>query len=68
MQLSCLVCIVNVLSTVTVVSRYDNYCLSLDCNVLKNFRPVSNLSYISKIIEKVIASRLMDHMTANITC
>ena len=38
---------------------------SLDCEILKNFRPVSNLSFLSKVIEKVIASRLLDHMTEN---
>ena len=38
---------------------------SLDQEVLKNFRPVSNLSFLSKVIEKVIAARLLDHMTAN---
>ncbi len=36
-----------------------------DPEVLKNFRPVSNLSFISKVIEKVVASRLRDHMTAH---
>ena len=30
--------------------------------MLKNFRPVSNLSLISKVIKKVVASRLLDHM------
>ena len=29
------------------------------------FRPVSNLSFISKVIEKVVASRLLDHMVEN---
>ena len=38
---------------------------SLDREILKNFRPVSNLSFLSKIIEKVIAARLLDHMTEN---
>jgi hypothetical protein len=38
---------------------------SLDPNILKNFRPVSNLSFISKLIEKVVASRLIDHMQDN---
>jgi len=38
---------------------------SLDSEILKNFRPVSNLSFLSKVIEKVIASRLLDHMTQN---
>ena len=37
----------------------------LDTDVLKNFRPVSNLSFISKMIEKVIASELLDHMIEN---
>ena len=30
----------------------------LDHNVLKNYRPVSNLAFVSKIIEKVVAARL----------
>ena len=34
-------------------------------DVLKKFRPVSNLSFISKVIEKVVASRLLDHMVEN---
>ena len=39
--------------------------LFLDPEVLNNFRPISNLSFISKIIEKVVASRLNDHMSLN---
>ena len=31
---------------------------NLDSNVYKNFRPVSNLSFISKITERVVASRI----------
>ena len=34
----------------------------LDPEVLKNFRPVSNLPFLSKIIERVSARRLLDHM------
>ena len=30
---------------------------------MKNYRPVSNLSYISKLIEKVVVKRLNAHMT-----
>jgi hypothetical protein len=37
----------------------------LDSEVLKNYRPVSNLSFISKVIEKVVASRLVELMTSN---
>ena len=32
----------------------------LDPEVLKNYRPVSNLRYVSKIIEKIISVRLLD--------
>jgi hypothetical protein len=35
---------------------------SLDNTILKNFRPVSNLPFISKIIEKVIASQFKAHL------
>ncbi|XP_062587414.1 uncharacterized protein LOC134249071 [Saccostrea cucullata] len=38
---------------------------SLDKKCLKNYRPVSNLSYVSKIIEKVVAKRIEDHLTSN---
>ena len=34
----------------------------LDNEVVKTFRPVSNLSFLSKVFEKVIATRLLDHM------
>ena len=38
---------------------------SLDKNNLKNYRPVSNLSFISKVVEKVVASRLLTHVELN---
>ena len=38
---------------------------SLDPNVLKNYRPVSNLTFLGKIIERVVLKRLNDHLTAN---
>ena len=31
----------------------------------KNFRPVSNLRYVSKLTEGAMASQLMEHMTVN---
>ena len=37
----------------------------LDSDFLKNVRPVSNLPYLSKLNEKVIAIRLVEHMTQN---
>ena len=42
---------------------------SLDPNNLKNFRPVSNLSFVSKIIEKVVLQQLLAYLTEhNLTC
>ena len=38
---------------------------SLNPNELKNYRPVSNLPYISKILERVVASKLNNHMIEN---
>ena len=32
---------------------------------MKNYRPVSNLTFVSKIVEKVVASRLNTHMAQN---
>ena len=37
----------------------------LDPNVLKNYRPVSNLPYISKVFEKVVDKRIGDHLVEN---
>jgi len=34
----------------------------LDMNNLKNYRSVSNLPFVSKFIEKVVASRIEDHL------
>ena len=36
---------------------------SLDADCLKNYRPVSNLSFISKQTERLIAARLNEHMS-----
>ena len=36
---------------------------SLDAEGLKNYRPVSNLSFISKQTERVVAARLNEHMS-----
>ena len=35
---------------------------SLTKNELKNYRPVSNLGFISKILQKVVANRLQAHI------
>lgn len=36
---------------------------SLDTNELMNYRPVSNLHFISKILEKLVVKRLEEHMS-----
>ena len=36
---------------------------TLDSSVLSNFRPVSNLSFLSKVLEKVVSGRLSDYLT-----
>ena len=38
---------------------------TLDQNLLKNYRPVSNLSFISKILEKLVLTQLSDHLSLN---
>ncbi len=38
---------------------------TLDPENLKNFCPVSNLSFISKVIEKVVYSQITDHLTVH---
>jgi len=38
---------------------------TLDKDELSYYRPISNLSLISKIIERVVKSRPSDHLTSN---
>ena len=37
----------------------------LDCEILKNYRPVSNLSFLSKLIERIVCVQLIDHLKNN---
>ena len=39
--------------------------MDMDCSQLLSYRPISNLSFISKIIERVVAKQLNEHMTKN---
>ena len=39
---------------------------SLGPNDLKNFRPVSNLSFFSKLLEKVVTSQLLDYFNTKL--
>ena len=41
---------------------------NLDVENLKNYRPVSNLTFLSKIIERVIAARINKHMARHGVC
>ena len=38
---------------------------SLDQNILKNYRPVSNLPFLSKVLERVVAGQLQRYMDDN---
>jgi len=38
---------------------------TLDKDELSNYHPISNLSVISKIIECIVKSRLIDHLTSS---
>jgi len=38
---------------------------SLDKETLSNYRPVSNLSFISKLTERIVLSRINDYLTSN---
>ena len=38
---------------------------SLPPNDLKNYRPVSGLGFISKLVERIVASQLNDHVSVN---
>ena len=38
---------------------------ALDSDILKNDRPVSNLTFISKVIERVMSGRLNEHLINN---
>ena len=39
--------------------------ICLDPEIFNNFRPISNLTFISKLIEKIVAKRLNVHMVTN---
>jgi hypothetical protein len=38
---------------------------NLDKDILKNYRPISNLPFLSKILEKVVCAQLVKHMNKN---
>ena len=52
----------NILKSALVTPFLKKAGLSL---IFKNFRPVSNLKFISKLIERTVSTRLLDHLSAN---
>ena len=38
---------------------------TLDSTDLKNYRPISNLSFLSKLVEHIIANRLLTHFSSH---
>ncbi len=38
---------------------------NLDPEEMKNYRPISNLHFISKILEKIVSNRIEDHLLTN---
>ena len=41
---------------------------NLDCENLTNFRPISNLPFLSKLLEKVVLRQLLSHLENNQLC
>ena len=39
--------------------------LILDCEIIKNYRPVFNLSFVSKLIERIVCVQLVNHLKEN---
>lgn len=39
---------------------------SLDVEIMKNYRPISNLAFISKLTERIVAARLFSYMEKNL--
>jgi hypothetical protein len=39
--------------------------MGLDLDILKNYRPVSNLPFLSKVLEKVVDAQLSEHLVMN---
>ena len=38
---------------------------NIDSSILKNYRPISNLSFIGKLIERIVLRRLNEHLETN---
>jgi len=48
-----------------VAIKREFFYIYLDMDQLSNYRPISNLSLVSKLIEHVVKSRLTEHLTSN---
>lgn len=38
---------------------------NLDCNNLNNYRPISNIAFLSKVMEKIVDDQITNHMSQN---
>ena len=65
------VCVIMRLAPVCVIMRPAPVCprdlpkMSLDPDDLKNYRPVSNLFFLSKVLERIVLSQLNEHLNHN---
>ena len=72
---ACVFAIARTRLVLTFYIRHDSYVTSIGMPLVKkpslstddlhNFRPISNLNFISKILEKVVASRIQSHLSSN---
>ena len=49
----------------TAVVRPSLKKMNLDCDILNNYRPISNLPYVSKLLERVVHNQLVNHIEEN---
>ena len=55
------------LSNLATFQKNSRWLMSLrpDKNVLNNYRPVSNLPFVSKVLERAVAKQLQNYLTVN---
>ena len=62
--LDIIICIVNLCFSSSIIFSLNKK-HGLDPDILKNYRPVVNLSFISKMVEKAIATQIHNHLKNN---
>jgi len=48
-------------AAITLLPKKSN----IDCENFNNFCPISNLPFLAKLLERVVASQLISHLTEN---